>query len=181
MFGAIFERHFVAIHRYLERRVGLHLAEDLASETFVVAFRRRATYDGGQDNARPWLFGIATNLLRRHWRTERRQLTAYAKTGTDPVVAFDPALDAAEDRAQAEAVEQPVAAALGALRPEDRDVLLLYAWADLSYREVATALGVPVGTVRSRLARARDVVRGLLAASGQVIDGETDGEGVSDE
>jgi RNA polymerase sigma-70 factor (ECF subfamily) len=171
----------MVIHRYLHRRVGLHLAEDLASETFVVAFRRRASYDGAEDDARPWLFGIATNLLRRYQRTERRKLAAFARTGADPVVAFDPALDAAEDRAQAEAVEQPLAAALAALRPEDRDVLLLYAWADLSYREVATALGVPVGTVRSRLARAREMVRGLLAASGQVLDGETSGEGARDE
>lgn len=90
-------------------------------------------------------------------------------------------MDAAEDRAQAESVEQSLAAALAALRPEDRDVLLLYAWADLSYREVAAALGVPVGTVRSRLARARDVVRGLLAASGRVIDGGGGEEGASDE
>lgn len=155
----------MAIHHYLHRRVGLDLAEDLASETFVVAFRRRASYDVGQENARPWLFGIATNLLRRHRRTERRMLAAYAKTGADPLVALDPELDAAEERAQAEAAGPFLAEALAALRPADRDVLLLYAWADLSYQEVARALEVPVGTVRSRLARARGLVRGQLAAS----------------
>jgi RNA polymerase sigma factor (sigma-70 family) len=145
--------------------VGSDLAEELASETFVIAFHRRASYDGGEENARPWLFGIATNLLRRHRRTERRRLAAYAKTGVDPVVPFDPALDAAEDRAEAEAAGPFLAEALAALRPADRDVLLLYAWADLSYPEVAKALGVPTGTVRSRLARARRQVQGLFTAS----------------
>jgi RNA polymerase sigma factor (sigma-70 family) len=145
--------------------VGSDLAEELASETFVIAFHRRASYDGAEDNARPWLFGIATNLLRRHRRTERRKLAAYAKSGVDPVVAFDPALDAAEDRAEAEAAGPFLAEALAALRPADRDVLLLYAWADLSYPEVAKALGVPTGTVRSRLARARRQVQGLFTPS----------------
>jgi RNA polymerase sigma factor (sigma-70 family) len=143
LFGAIFERHFLAIHRYLHRRVGLHLAEDLASETFVIAFRRRASYDPGQEDARPWLFGIATNLLRRHHRTERRQLLAFARTGADPVAGSDPALEAAEDRAQAEAAWPVLAEALAAVRPSDRDVLLLYAWTDLTYQEVAPALGCP--------------------------------------
>jgi RNA polymerase sigma factor (sigma-70 family) len=181
LFGAIFERHYVAIHRYLHRRVGLDLAEDLASETFVVAFRRRTSYDAAQENARPWLFGIATNLLRRHRRTERRMLAAYAKTGADPLVAADQELDAAEDRAEAEAAGPFLAEALAALRPADRDVLLLYAWADLSYQEVAGALGVPVGTVRSRLARARELVRGLLAASGGVMDLRKGRQGGNDE
>jgi DNA-directed RNA polymerase specialized sigma24 family protein len=98
LFGAIFERHFVPIHRYLNRRVGLDLAEDLASETFVVAFRRRAGYDWGREDARPWLFGIATNLMRRYRRTERRKLAAYARIGVNPLVASDSDLDAAEDQ-----------------------------------------------------------------------------------
>jgi RNA polymerase sigma-70 factor (ECF subfamily) len=95
LFGAIFERHFVPIHRYLNRRVGLDLAEDLASETFVVAFHRRAGYDWGREGARPWLFGIATNLMRRYRRTERRRLAAYTRIGVDSLVASDPDLDAA--------------------------------------------------------------------------------------
>jgi RNA polymerase sigma factor (sigma-70 family) len=175
LFGAIFERHFVPIHRYLNRRVGLDLAEDLASETFVVAFRRRAGYDWGREDARPWLFGIATNLMRRYRRTERRKLAAYARIGVDPLVASDPDLDAAEDRAQSQAAGPVLAQALAALRPGDRDVLLLHAWADLSYQEIAGALGVPVGTVRSRLARARRVVREQLAVSGQGADADQGG------
>lgn len=152
--------------------MGLELADDLASETFVVAFRRRATYDRSRPDARPWLFGIATHLLRHHYRTERRKLAAYAKTGVDPVVASDPGFDAAEDRAQAKALGPALARALAPLRPGDRDALLLLAWADLSYQEIAEALGIPIGTVRSRLARARRQVRELLGADGQLVDGE---------
>jgi RNA polymerase sigma-70 factor (ECF subfamily) len=79
-FGALFDRHFAEINRYLARRVGLVLADELAAETFVIAFRSRQRYDAGQADARPWLYGIAANLARRHWRTERRRLRAYART-----------------------------------------------------------------------------------------------------
>lgn len=91
----------------------------------------------------------------------------------DPLVTSDPDLDAAENRAQSQAAGPVLAQALTALRPGDRDVLLLHAWGDLSYQEIAEALGVPVGTVRSRLARARGVVREQLAVSGQVMGADT--------
>jgi hypothetical protein len=80
-FTAIFERHFSAVHRYAERRAGRDVAEEIASEAFLVAFdnRHRYRFDGDRPNALPWLLGIATNLLRRHWRAERRQLAAYAR------------------------------------------------------------------------------------------------------
>jgi RNA polymerase sigma factor (sigma-70 family) len=173
-FRPIFDRHFVAIHRYLHRRVGLDLADDLASETFLVAIRGRARYDLTQEDARPWLFGIATNLLRHHRRAERRRFAAYGRRGVDPH-GPDPEMEAAEDRADAIASRLGLARALLALRSGDRDVLLLYAWAELSYREIARALGIPVGTVRSRLSRARKQVRELLAATGQVLDEGSDG------
>src|SRR5687768_11929463 len=80
-FEPIFERHFVAVHRYLHRRVGRDVADELTAETFAVAFERRATCRG--ESALPWLYGIATNLLRRRWRAERRQLRAYARSGVD--------------------------------------------------------------------------------------------------
>jgi len=179
-FGVRFHRHFLAVHLYLHRRVGPDLADELASETFLIAFHRRATYDTGQDDARPWLFGIATNLVRSHRRTERRKLAAYGRTGVDPV-ATDPGFDAAEDRATADSAGPALARALAALLPEQRDVLLLFAWADLSYGEIARALSCPVGTVRSRLARARQRLRELLAASGQVNYGDEPLEGSSDE
>jgi DNA-directed RNA polymerase specialized sigma24 family protein len=84
-FGEIFDRHFAEINRYLARRVGAALADDLAAETFVLAFRSRRRYDPRTADARPWLFGIAANLARRHWRTERRRLRAYARTGVDSI------------------------------------------------------------------------------------------------
>jgi RNA polymerase sigma factor (sigma-70 family) len=151
--------------------VGKETAEDLAVETFVLAFRRRRAYDHAHESARPWLFGIATNLLRHHRRSESRRLLAYARTGVDPIAGPDHGFEEAEDRAVVRRAGPAVARALAALRPEERDVLLLYAWGDLTYAEVAAAVGVPVGTVRSRLARARGRLRELLAASGQLVDG----------
>ena len=165
-FRELFERHFAATLGFLRRRIGPQIAEDLAIETFAVAFGRRGSYDPRQASARPWLFGIATNLLRHHRRTERRKLLAYARTGVDPDLAPDPGYEAAEARMEAQAAGPALALALASLRADERDVLLLYAWADLSYAEIADALGVPVGTVRSRLSRARTRLRELLAASG---------------
>lgn len=154
--------------RYLRRRIGKETAEDLAVETFVLAFRSRHAYDLQRESARPWLFGIATNLLRHHRRSEGRRLHAYARTGRDPIAGPDHRFEEAEDRAVAERAGPAVAAALAILRPQERDVLLLHAWADLTYAEIAAALAIPVGTVRSRLARARHKVRELLAVTGQL-------------
>jgi DNA-directed RNA polymerase specialized sigma24 family protein len=84
-FGAIFDRHAVAIHSYIARRAGPELADDLTAETFLTALRRRAAYDSAQSDARPWLYGIATNLLHRHRRQEVRHYRALARTGVDPV------------------------------------------------------------------------------------------------
>jgi len=148
-FGPIFERHFDALYGYGCRRVGSHLAEEIATETFVRAFDRRRTFDTESSDARPWLLGIAANLLRRHWRTERRRLSAYARpvpAGT--AIADSPGLE--------------VVAALDSLSKDERETLFLYAVADLSYEEIAQALDVPVGTVRSRLARARARIRARL-------------------
>jgi RNA polymerase sigma factor (sigma-70 family) len=160
-FGAIFDRHADAIHGYLFRRIGPLLSEDLTSETFVVAFRSRSRYDVSRPDARPWLYGVATNLVRRHGRSERRQLTAFAK-------ALDPGGqihrdEGVEARLDAAAMGPRLSAALTSLAPGDRDALLLHAWEDLSYREIAEALDIAVGTVGSRLTRARRVLRPLFA------------------
>lgn len=158
-FATIFDRHFDVIHGYLQRRVGQDLADELAAQTFLIAFDHRPAYDRAYPNARPWLFGIATNLLRRERRQELRRLRAYAKTGLDPLL--DP-FEGLESRLDASRNGPVLAVALGRVSTEERDVLLLHAWADLSYAEIARTLGVPIGTVRSRLARARGRLRELL-------------------
>jgi RNA polymerase sigma-70 factor, ECF subfamily len=163
-FAVIFDRHYDAVYSFVARRVGAALAADLAAETFARAFAGRRRYRPGMSSARPWLFGIAVNLLRHHHRTEARQLHAYARTGVDPVLDATPDV---ERRVDAEAAGPRLAEALAALRPAERDVLLLFAWADLSYAEIAEALGLEVGTVRSRLSRARARVRELLAGHEQ--------------
>jgi RNA polymerase sigma factor (sigma-70 family) len=149
-FAAIFDRHFDIVHGYLARRVGADGADDLTAATFVVAFERRATFRD-HVSARPWLFGIATNLMRNEWRAERRALDALTGlAGTSPVASGD---------------REPsgLGEALAELDPDHRDVLLLHAWEGFSYEEIATALGIKIGTVRSRLARGRARLRLLLA------------------
>ena len=160
-FTLLFERHFTVIDRWLHRRVGAPLAEDLAAETFTRAFDYRERFDQSYADARPWLFGIAANLVHDHRRTEVRRLRALARVQRREPGAEDVAADA-DARADAAAAGPLIAAALAELRSEERDVLLLVAWAGLEYDEVARATGVPVGTVRSRLHRARHRLRVAL-------------------
>lgn len=158
-FATIFDRHFDAVHAYLQRRIGPDIADELASQTFLVAFDGRARYDLAQPDARPWLFGIATNLLRRHHRAEQRQYRAYARSAMDPVL---DAFDGVEDRLDASEMRRRLLDALADVPSGELDALLLYAWADLSYPEIAIALEIPTGTVRSRLSRARGRLRVAL-------------------
>lgn len=152
-FGSLFDLHYPALHRYLRRRAGPDVADDLAAQTFVVAMHGRRRYDSDRARPGPWLWGIAHNLLREHRRSEERQLSAYARTGVDPVQPAE--ADEAVARADAAGLAPRLAAALAGLRHEDRDILLLVAWSDLGYAEVAQVLRIPVGTVRSRLHRTR--------------------------
>jgi RNA polymerase sigma factor (sigma-70 family) len=170
-FALVFDRHFDAVHRYLARRVGVDLADDLADETFTTAFDLRRRYDPGHPDARPWLLGIATNLVRHHRRSEARRLRAYARL--DRPTASQGGLEGVEARLDAARMGPLIAEALTHLPDGDRDALLLFAWADLRYEEIAVALRIPVGTVRSRLNRARRRLRELLAASGQSLDDDT--------
>lgn len=116
-FAAIFDRHHAELYRYLRRRVGAGLAADLAAETFVTAFARRAAYRADTRDARPWLYGIAHNLLRNHLRAERRQLTAYARHGVDPLA--DPAAAAAFATADSRADSAAVSARLAQVLADD--------------------------------------------------------------
>ena len=155
-FDATFEAEFAPLHRYLARRVGTATADELAAETFAVAFRRWDRVDPERP-VRPWLYGIAANLMRHHWRKEKRMLRAYARTGVDPVYTED---EPAEDTRE-------LAAALAELRPDEREILLLHAWAELTDTEIAAALGIPAGTVKSRLSRTREKLRNRLGPVGQ--------------
>jgi RNA polymerase sigma factor (sigma-70 family) len=166
VFAVLFDRHYDRIWRYACRRAGPAVADELASETFVRAFAARAQYDRGRLDASPWLYGIATNLLRGHRRAEARRMRAYARAA-EPAESHG-GLDGVERRVDAAACAPRVAAALASLKPADRDAVLLLALGDLGYEAIAIATGVPVGTVRSRLSRARRQLQhelGLAQAS----------------
>lgn len=148
-FRALFDAHFAAVHRYFAHRLGdAAAAEDLAAETFLRAYRARARFRPERaGSARAWLFAIATNLLRDEARGRGRQRAALTRLANGTVVA------AAE--IEFDLPDPALAVALAALRAEEREALLLFAWAELSYEEIAAVTGVAIGTVRSRLARAR--------------------------
>jgi RNA polymerase sigma-70 factor (ECF subfamily) len=166
-FAAIYDRYFTEIYRYVAGRLGPDVADDLAAETFADAFRKRADFQPGRGALRPWLYGIATNLVARHRRVEARRLNAISRAASRTPggpAAADPGdlQDRAAARVSAQQLRRPLARALAQLPDGDRDVLLLISVADLSYEEVAAALRIPAGTVGSRLNRARRKVRSAL-------------------
>ncbi|QUH04805.1 RNA polymerase sigma factor [Saccharopolyspora erythraea] len=158
-FGRLFDEYAAPLHRYLARRTDESVADDLVAETFLVALRHRASYDPKRANVRSWLYGIATNLLRKHMRKELRGLRATAR-----MVHASEVTTASHESRVAETVDahssvSDLAAALAELSPADRDTLLLTAWGGLDSTEVADVLGIPVGTVRSRIHRVRRQLR----------------------
>ncbi|UBU15772.1 RNA polymerase sigma factor [Nonomuraea gerenzanensis] len=161
-FAALFDRHADEIHRYAARRLGGELADDVTGEVFLAAFRGRARYDRSWPDARPWLYGIATKVVSQHRRAERRRTAALARVSVERPGTFD---ERSADRVTAEQLQPRLARALTGLSAAERDLLLLVAWADLTYEEAALALGVPVGTVRSRLHRLRVKVRRALGGT----------------
>jgi RNA polymerase sigma factor (sigma-70 family) len=163
-FAAIYDRYAAQLYRYAYQRVGPQAAEDVVAETFLAAFQGRISYDLTRADARPWLFGILTRKLARHHRAERADYRAVVRAAgrSGPDAPDDGPADRVAARVSADAARAPLAAALAGLSRGDRDVLLLVAWGQLSYDEVATALKIPLGTVRSRLNRARRKVRTAL-------------------
>ncbi|WP_290062535.1 RNA polymerase sigma factor [Amycolatopsis solani] len=162
LFAVIFDRHARHIHRYLVRRLGPAAADDVLADTFLIAFAKRAKFDVARPDARPWLYGIATNLVSRQRRAEVRELKLRLAVGPPPAEAGHD--EHVADRVSAQALGERLDRALAALRPGERDVLLLVAAEGLGYAEVAEALAIPVGTVKSRLSRARHRVRAELGA-----------------
>jgi RNA polymerase sigma factor (sigma-70 family) len=163
-FGLIYDRHAATLLRFLGRRVGAKVAEGLVGELFRIAFERRKTFDASRGSALPWLYGIGSNVLLKHRRDEARRLRASARMAAG--------LEAAEGRAGARALDarmlfSRVAEAIEALPDGEREALLLFAWEELPYQGVAEALELPIGTVRSRLNRARARLRELLEPKGK--------------
>src|SRR5436190_3861058 len=162
-FATLFDRHAGTVFRFLVRRVGRDTADELLGETFRIAFERRPAYDTSRPSARPWLYGIATNLLARHRRTEARRLRATALLAITRATLDTDAVDAADAAVDASHLFPRVTDAIAELPDGERDALMLHAWEELSYDEIAAALDIPIGTVRSRLNRARRRLRELTA------------------
>ena len=156
-FAEIFDRHADGIYRYAARRVGQQAAADVMSEVFLVAFRNRRRYDTGRDDARPWLYGIAVNVISQYQRAQRRYARVLATVPGVP--ATDVVADEVLDRVTAAQLRPRIMRVLGELSDSDRELVLLVAWAELSYEQAAQALGIPLGTVRSRLHRIRVKLR----------------------
>lgn len=163
-FAAVFDRHFDAVSAFLRRRVDADVADELTSEAFLIAFRSRGHFDTTRDSARPWLLGIATNLIRRDRRSQGRRRRAYGRLDRDQQPDF---AEEAVTRSDASNRREQLVDALSQLSEDEADALLLLAWAELSYAEIAEALEIPIGTVRSRIARARRRMQELIAPGGQ--------------
>ena len=160
-FVEVVRRHEVAVHGYLARRAGRQAADDLLGEVWVRAFGGRAGFDPAHPDARPWLYGIARNVLRAHWRAGRPADQAGVVEAVDP---WDDVIDRLDSGAAARTRE--MVGAVRALPPEEREVLLLVAWEQLTPAQAALVLGIPQGTARSRLHRARAALRPVLAGEG---------------
>ncbi|HZU92661.1 MAG TPA: sigma-70 family RNA polymerase sigma factor [Microbacterium sp.] len=177
-FAELFDRHARTVNAFAAYRVGRHAAEDVLSETFLVAFRRRADFDPAAESAAPWLIGIASRLIRRHRAVEAKHWLSFAASTRREDHSSLGGLEEAMSRVDAEREVATLKTRIAALAPRDRETLLLYAWHGMSYEEISVALGVPVGTVRSRLNRVRkklDSARRALAFEKKQQKGETVG------
>ncbi|WP_345355877.1 RNA polymerase sigma factor [Actinoallomurus liliacearum] len=165
-FTDLYDRYFHDVYRYVAGRLGPDAADDIAADTFVIAFRKRDSFDVARGVARAWLLGIATNLVAQHRRKEVRRYRAMARATPDDHT--DSHESRVIDQADAARLRPQIAKALAGLSTGDRDVLLLVGLGALSHDEVAQALGIPYGTVGSRLSRARKKVRAALGQEGRL-------------
>ncbi|GAA3337069.1 sigma-70 family RNA polymerase sigma factor [Amorphoplanes nipponensis] len=181
-FGQLFEDHARAVYRHVVRSSGSwSSAEDIVSLTFLEAWRLRGSLRPDGDSVLPWLLGIAVNVTRNSRRTARRHASALIRL--PPAEAMPDFADELVNRMRDSEQLAAAATALHRLRPAEREVFTLCVWSGLDYAQAAEALGVPVGTVRSRLSRARARLRELTAdvpgpreperGSGQVQGGRT--------
>jgi RNA polymerase sigma-70 factor (ECF subfamily) len=169
-FGVLFERHARSVYNNLFRRTAdWSSAEDLTSVVFLEAWRRRNEIRLERDLALPWLLGVATNVLRNRRRSQWRHRAALERLPRERTEDFT---DAAAGRIDDERRMRGAMRVVAKLPKREQDVLALCVWGDLSYEDAAPALGVPVGTVRSRLSRARGRLRELAGAGGHERDCE---------
>jgi RNA polymerase sigma factor (sigma-70 family) len=164
-FEVVFERHATDAFRFLARQTNAQVAEDLLAETFLLAFRSRGHFDTNYRSSKPWILGIAANVARHHFRSEQRRHRLLRRLRSlDP----PPANESSEvdDHLLAAGEYLQTAMALKRLSSGRREIVLLSA-TGLTYPEIASALDLPIGTVRSRLSRARSNLRELLNAEGQ--------------
>ena len=165
-FGVLFDRYFAEIHGYVARRIGRDAADDVAAETFLTAFRSRRRFDASRGTVRAWLYGIVTNHVSAYHRQEVRAYRAIELAGPDR--AEEGHADRVAERVDARAMHREIAGALAGLPRRDREVLLLIALGGLSHADVAVALGIPYGTVGSRLNRVRKKLRGLASVTPEI-------------
>ncbi|GAA4668455.1 RNA polymerase sigma factor [Frondihabitans cladoniiphilus] len=165
-FAELYDRHAPSIHRFAARRLGEQTADDLLSETFTVAFEKLDSFDLDRADALPWLFGIVTTLIKKHRRLEARLWRAEQHADRVHLTT-----EHSDDALEADLAIGRLSGAIRRLSKADRDTILLYAWGDLDYEGVAVALGVPVGTVRSRINRVRRILR---AAAGRLATEEVE-------
>jgi RNA polymerase sigma-70 factor (ECF subfamily) len=170
-FAEIFDRHFATVFRFAERRVGRDQASEVASETLALAFAKRRSFRWEAVDALPWLLGIASNLILHQRRRFARYLTAVERASAEIGTADrEGDLGSADRRLDAPADWARMRAALLTLSDTDRELLLLVAWDELSYEEAAAVLDLPLGTVRSKLHRAKARLRELLEPNGRTRD-----------
>lgn len=167
-FGEVFDRNYRVIWAYLARLAGREAAEDVACDVFLAAFRTRDRFDSSRGSVRSWLYGIASNLLRRRFRSDERARRAFSRVFDDRLAVEETTVVDDADELRIELVQ--VRRAISELRAVDREIIVLAVWEELTYAEIASALEIPVGTVRSRLSRARARLRELMLVLGEVSD-----------
>lgn len=167
-FAEIFRRHRDAVAGYLYRRGGVGARDDLLGEVFTVAFAGRARFDQRYDSARPWLLGIATNLMHRRWRGETRRRSMLRRVPVEAEGVDD--AEAVLAHLSAQGARPELVSMLRALTSAQRDLLVMWAWEQLSYAEIAQALDIPIGTVRSRIHRLRTTCVELLPVERAILD-----------
>lgn len=164
-FAELYDQYARSVYNHAFRLTAdWSVAEDVMSATFMEAWRRRTSIEADGGSLRPWLLGIATNVARSHYRSNRRYRAA---AGAAAAAGVAEVADHAEETAGRVDDRRRIAAtltALGSLRRPEREVLVLCLWEGLEYADAARALGIPVGTVRSRLSRARGRLRKLAEA-----------------